>query len=126
MATTMSPQSRSGSVGSGGTSLPLRTASRTRWRRAAPDRHVGEIGQGARHPHDVPDAADIGERDQERRFGFRAAQEAHRLGFGIGYRCRFRDSREPLLQMRISIGLQERDEARQIGACQTRSLYPAR
>ena len=38
------------------------------------DGGVGEIGERARTAHDRPDAADIGERDQERGFGFHLPQ----------------------------------------------------
>ena len=40
------------------------------------DRGVGKIGQRARHAHHRPDAADIGERDQQRRLRLHAAQDA--------------------------------------------------
>ena len=44
------------------------------------ERGLGDIGQRVGDARDRPDAADIGERDQKRRFRLHAAQNAHHLG----------------------------------------------
>ena len=49
-----------------------------------PERRVGEFGQGACSLHYRPDAADIGERDQERRLALHLAQKPRRLGLVAG------------------------------------------
>ena len=46
------------------------------------ERHVGHVGERARHPRHRPDAADIGQRDQQRRLRLHAAQHAHQHGLG--------------------------------------------
>ena len=45
---------------------------------------VRKLGQRARRPHHRPDPADVGQRDQQRRFRLHAAQQPHRLGFVLG------------------------------------------
>ena len=43
------------------------------------ERRLGEIGQRRRHARDRPHAADIGKRDEQRRFRLHAAQNPHQL-----------------------------------------------
>ncbi len=50
------------------------------------ERRPGDIGQRLGDARDRPDAADIGERDQQRRFRFHAAKNAHQVGCR-GRRC---------------------------------------
>ena len=52
------------------------------------DRSVGQVRQCPGRPHYRPDAADVGERDQQRRFRFHAAQPPHRLRLVLGRRHR--------------------------------------
>ncbi len=43
------------------------------------DRGIGQVGERARRPHHRPHAADIGQRDQQRRFRLHAAEQPHRF-----------------------------------------------
>ena len=43
-------------------------------------RRVGETGQRRRHPHHVPDAAEVGERREQRRLAAAAAERGHQFG----------------------------------------------
>ena len=49
----------------------------------AGDRGVGEARQRLRHFDDAPDAADVGERDQQRRLALGEAQRAHQFGLVV-------------------------------------------
>ncbi len=48
-----------------------------------PDRGNRKLRQRRRHPHHRPDAADVAERDEERRFRLHAAERVHHLGLSV-------------------------------------------
>ena len=75
------------------------------------DRGVGETGQGLGGFDHVPDAADIGERDQERRLALGEAERAHQRRFVVlGPRGQARDQRFERLMRRS--GEQAREPGR--------------
>ena len=80
------------------------------------ERHVGKLGERARHLLDGPNIADIGERDEQRRLGLGAAQNAHQRGWR-SRRCsgaaRRGKERRKLL---IGIVAEQAQETRRVGA----------
>jgi len=79
------------------------------------ERRLGDFGQRRRHARDRPNAADIGERDQERRVRFHAAQDAHQDSRAARWRSGFArvvDKRRKLL---LRIAAKEGKRARRIG-----------
>ena len=74
---------------------PCRVGEKITDRRA--NGRVRNIGQRARHAHDRPDSANVGQRDQQRRLGLHLAQDAHDFGFVL----RRRDRRARFAQERM-------------------------
>ena len=111
----MCPLPSSGFSRSGGLSLPRAAASRSMKRTAALDGGVGKLGQRARRPHHRPDAADVGQRDQQRRFGFHPAQMAHCRGFVLGAAGSLARPRKQRRKVLVRIAVQQRQQPLRIG-----------
>ena len=78
-------------------------------------RRVGQVRQRVRHVRDRPDAADIGQRDQQRAFRLHPPQQAH----GIGFVRRYAAMAAPVVgeqacKMRVGIALQHAHEPRDV------------
>ena len=80
----------------------------------AAERRIGEFGERGGDALDRPDATDIGKGDQERSFGLRAAQDAHRVGLTGGL-ARAARIREHGCETLLRLGLEDCDKA--IGVC---------
>ena len=116
MASTTRPLLSSGRSGFGGDSRPRAASCRSRKRSADLHRGDREIGQRRGHPHHRPDAADVAQRDQQRRFRFHAAEQLHHIGFarrGHDVAAGRFDQRG---QMRLRLAFEQPDRARGVGA----------
>ena len=80
------------------------------------ERHVGQVGERTRHPRHRPDAADIGQRDQQRRFRLHAAQHPHQRGLGARRRGTALRVGEQRRERAIGIARDQVREACRIGA----------
>ncbi len=78
------------------------------------DKDIGRRGQRGHHLFDVPDAAEIGERDEQRDLLLGAAKKAHRLGF---VRRRIASRSKRLKASRQAFARRRREHA-----CETRGI----
>jgi hypothetical protein len=74
-----------------------------------------DIGQCRRHLHDRPDAADVAQRDQQRRFRLQLPQQAHDVGLTGRGEHLAAGAADQLGQMRLRLGTQQALEAAGIG-----------
>ena len=82
-------------------------------------RHIGHVGERARHPRHRPDAADIGQCDEERRLRLHAAQHAHQHRLGARRRGTTLRAGEQLSKRAVGIA---RDRfTKPAGSARTRS-----
>ena len=81
-----------------------------------PDRRVSKIGESCGNAHHRPDAADVGERDQERRLRLHAAQEPHHLALVGGGGDRARRVGQDRREAHVWIGFEQHQKPAGIGA----------
>ena len=82
------------------------------------DRRVRHFGQRTGRLHHRPDAADVGERDQQRGFSLHPAQEPHGRGFVPGGRRGLAGLRQQFGQAFAGIGLEDGEQAVRLGGGQ--------
>ena len=80
------------------------------------------VGQAARHPHHRPDAADIAQRDQQRRFGFHPPQRRHHLGLAGRSSNVSHRSVDQRRKVTVGIGLQQTHGAARVGTHQVEQI----
>ncbi len=96
-----------GNVGLGKTNLACRARFRQQKISRRLDRRLGDRSQGLRHFGEGPGAANVGERDQQRRLPFHQPQLAGDR-FLIGGRTRrLRSARDQIGKMPLGIGIEE-------------------
>ncbi len=81
-----------------------------------------EIGQRRRHLHHRPQAADVAQRDQERRLRFHAAKQLHYVGFGRRGRDVAAGVFDQPRQMRLRLAFEQPDRARGVGTQQIEQI----
>jgi len=76
-------------------------------------------------PHHRPDSANVGKRDEQRRFAFHSPKQPHRLGFVLGGAHSLAGLRQQFRQVLVRIAVEQRQQPRRLSRREAPEVWRA-